>query len=202
MRWGGCQLSAVSCQLLTAACAPVPLGELPAATAGEQVVVQAAGYSGATERISIAQARAETGRVTVAASPAGKPPLEIVALGSTWDLKARTARFTGDVTVTRGEVVMRCGVLDVAYADADHIDRVVATGSVEVRHGARTATSGRAELEGATGRVTLTEEARLAEGPNTLTGARITLWLDDDRAQCEGLDGSSCKLVVDGTALK
>ena len=35
-----------------------------------------------------------------------------------------------------------------------------------------------------------------------LEGARIVLFLDDERARCEGAEGAPCRLVVDGTALR
>jgi lipopolysaccharide export system protein LptA len=71
-----------------------------------------------------------------------------------------------------------------------------------VTRGERAATSAKAELEGATGRITMTGEPRLSEGPNTLAGDRIVLWLDDERATCEGAAGAPCRLVVEGSALK
>jgi lipopolysaccharide export system protein LptA len=156
---------------------------------------------------------------SVSREAAGKPPLQVSAARSSWDLKARTARFEGEVVVTRGDVTMRCAALDVSYADTDTIDRVVATGGVRVDRGPRHAEAERAELVGSTGQITLTGSPRLAEGASELVGARIVLWLDDERATCEGGAGAEangvgvssagvngigvggCRLVVAGSAL-
>lgn len=181
---------------------PAPVAPLPTAAAATGVEAVGDGWSAAAATLRFAGGVAEASEPAIIRSESGKPPLEIVAERSEWDLRARTARFTGAVTVRRGDVEMRCAALDVRYADADRIDAVVATGGVEVNRGARTATAQSAELVGATGRITLSGEPTLTEGPNTLMGASIVLWLDDERATCEGADGAPCRLVVDGAALQ
>jgi lipopolysaccharide export system protein LptA len=171
------------------------------------------GWSAAAATLRLGSATAEAADVAVVKTADGRPPLEITAARSTWDLRARTAHFEGNVLVRRGPVDLHCAALDVRYADADHIDRVLASGGVSVQHGSRTASAAQAELMGATGRITLTGSPRLSEGPNTLVGATIVLWLDDERATCEGgpaeagaagtvgAEASPCRLVVDGAAL-
>lgn len=188
---------------LLAACAPTePAAPLPTAAVATGVEAVGEGWSAAAATLRFGANVAEAAEPAIVRASDGKPPLEITAERSTWDLKARTARFTGAVSVVRGGVTMRCDTLDVRYADADRIDRVVASGNVLVRQGERTANAGTAELVGATGEITLTGTPRLAEGPNTLVGSRIVLWLDDERATCEGAGGEPCRLVVAGSALK
>ncbi|MDP2304566.1 MAG: LptA/OstA family protein [Pseudomonadota bacterium] len=196
-----------ACLLLVGACAPPevdpPLPQpLPSAATASGVEVSGDGWSAAAATLRFGAGFAQATEPAVVRPSDGKPPLEIVAERSEWDLKARTARFVGAVHVRRGDVVMRCDALDVLYADAERIDRVIATGSVEVRRGERLATSASAELEGATGKVALTGEPRLSEGPNTLAGHTIVLWLDDERATCEGVSGAPCRLLVEGSALQ
>lgn len=190
--------------LLTfAACAPPEAAPpLPTAATATGVEVSGEGWSAAAATLRFGAGFAQAAEPAVVRTSDGRPPLEIVAERSDWDLKARTARFLGTVQVRRGEVTMRCDALEVRYADAERIDRVVATGSVEVRRGERLATSAAAELDGATGRIALTGEPRLSEGPNTLVGHTIVLWLDDERATCEGAEGAPCRLVVEGSALR
>ncbi len=188
--------------LLLGACgADSPAPPLPIAATATGVEVIADGWSAAAATLQLAAGEARAGDVALVKNEPGRPPLQITAARSDWDLRARSAHFEGDVRVVRGVVEIRCARLDVQYADAETIDRVLATGGVEVRRGERVATSARAELVGATGRVTLTGAPRLAEGPNTLAGTTIVLWLDDERATCEGSEGEPCRLVVDGTAL-
>ena len=135
------------------------------------------------------------GKVVSALSP-GTPPLQIDAPTSDWDLKARSARFTGGVTAVRGDVTLTCQVLKVQFASADRVQTAIAEGDVIVRQGARTASGARAELNADTGEIALTGEPRIAEGANTMTGERIALWLDDDRVRCD-----QCRLVVAGDAI-
>jgi lipopolysaccharide export system protein LptA len=175
---------------------------LPNATVATGVEAVGVGWSAAAATLRLGAGPAQAGEVAVVKEESGRPPLEITATRSDWDLHARTAHFEGDVNVRRGDVDLRCATLDVRYADADRIESVRASGSVEVRRGARTATAAQADLVGATGRLTLTGSPRLSEGPNTLVGRSIVLWLDDERATCEGAGGEPCRLVVDGSALK
>jgi lipopolysaccharide export system protein LptA len=164
--------------------------------------------SGETEyRVTLAGAEAdvagggEIAATTTTVTAASASTLDIQAKRSTWDLKGRSARFEGGVVVTRGPVTLRCATLDVRYAGADVIDTVVATGGVTVDRGGRHASAERAELVGRTGKITLTGRPKLSEGVNALEGERIVLWLDEERADCEGGEGGPCRLVVAAEAL-
>jgi lipopolysaccharide export system protein LptA len=195
--------AAVACVLAFAGCAPQEAAPpLPNAATATGVEAVGEGWSAAAATLRFGAGFAQATEPAVVRTADGKPSLEIVAERSDWDLKARTARFMGAVQVRRGEVTMRCDTLEVRYADAERIDRVVATGAVEVNRGERRATSAAAELDGATGKIALTGEPRLSEGPNTLVGHTIVLWLDDERATCEGASGTPCRLVVEGSALR
>lgn len=193
---------------LSLGCASVPLEPLPVSATGEGISIEATSESGAYT-LSFAGASADivggspiaATRTAVTQASGSGPPLEIRSARSTWDLKNHTAHFEGDVVVVRGDVTMRCAALDVRYAEADRIDTVVATGGVLVETGERRASADRAELLGATGKITLTGKPRLAEGVNALVGERIILWLDDEKADCEGGASGPCTLVVEGRAL-
>jgi lipopolysaccharide export system protein LptA len=187
-------------------CAPSePRPALPTAATFESVDI--AGTEGSTTW-AVAAARAVLeGQVAHASETAvvhaegGKTPMEIRADRSTWKLDARVVIFSGNVAVTRGPVMLRCAQLEVRYADPSRVESVVASGGVVVERGQRHASAREAELVGGTGEVRLTGDPRLQEGPNTLVGSTITLWLDDERADCTGADGAPCRLTVDGSAL-
>ena len=134
--------------------------------------------------------------VTVTARGTGSPPLDIQAPRSTWDLAARKTTFEGGVTATRGDMTLTCARLSVTFASRDRVDQAVAEGDVRVVQGERRASGDRAELDADTGRVVLTGAPRIAEGPNQMTGERITLYLEDARVECD-----RCRLLVDGDAL-
>lgn len=173
---------------------------LPDAATAHGVEIVGEGWSAAAASLRLAGGVAEAAEPAVVTASDG-PPLEIVADRSEWDLRGRTARFEGNVRVRRASLLLVCAELEVTYADARSLERVVASGEVRVQQGERTGSAARAELAAATGQIVLTGEPRLAEGPNALAGDRIVLWLDDDRALCEGAAGAPCRLLIDGAAL-
>ncbi len=212
---------------LSAGCDRRELPPLPEAVEATGVRATGAGWDASAAGVSLVAGQARAADVTAtvgASSPAsasapgaggGPPPpatpsperaagsaLTIRAAASEWDLKARVARFEGPVEVTRGPVTLRTPSLTVTYAGPDRVERVEATGGVEVTRGERRARADHAVLDAATGEISLTGAPRLAEGPNVLEGTRIVLYLDHDRARCEGAEGAPCRLVVDGAALR
>ena len=154
-------------------------------------------------RLSMASATLEkdgtgTGEV-VAGTRTGRPPLEIEAPRTAWDLKARSAVFEGGVTAKRGEFTLTCDTLTVSFSGggkSDAVDHATAEGNVTISRDQRTATGDRAELDGATGEVVLTGNPMLVEGSNRLSGEVVRLFLDDERISCE-----QCRLVIDGDAI-
>lgn len=124
------------------------------------------------------------------------PPLQIDGKTSRWRLKDGVVVFETDVVAVRGDVTMTCERLEVTYA-GERVERAVATGGVRVVKGERVGTAERAVLTTRDGRIEMTEQPRLSEGPNTMEGQRITLFLDEEEALCE-----SCRLVVAGEAIR
>ena len=124
------------------------------------------------------------------------PELRIEADRSEWDLKARTVVFRGQVRATRGTMLMRCDRLDVRLGEGDAIEGAVAQGEITVTQGERLATGGRAELFAQRGELVITGSPVVQEGGNSMAGEVITLWLDDDRVDCE-----SCTLVMENPGI-
>jgi len=133
---------------------------------------------------------------SVQATAQGAPQLEIDAPRSEWDLEARVIRFLGGVTAVRGDVTLTCDTLTVRMRDAEEVERATADGEVRVVRGGRVATGDMAVLEVASGEVRLTGAPTVTDGPNRMTGEKITLFLDDERVICD-----ACRLVVDGAAV-
>lgn len=186
--------------LVLLGCAPEERPALPAETVAEGVRVEGPQGALVTQALTLVGRRAEAAE-TAAVKDEDGVPLAITSAKSSWDLKARSARFEDHVVLTRGDVTLTCSTLDVVYA-GDRIDHVVADGTVRVVRGGRTAEATHAELAGKSGQITLTGHPKLSEGPNTLMGTTITLWLDDERATCEGAGGEPCQLVVAPSALR
>jgi lipopolysaccharide export system protein LptA len=125
----------------------------------------------------------------------GPVPLVVTGDKSAWSLAEKHVVFEGNVRATRGEVVLTADRMELWWA-GEKVDRVVATGTVQVRRGARLATAGAAELTVATGRIDLRESPVIVEAGNRLVGDAMALYLDDDRLDCE-----HCRLEIAGEAL-
>ena len=169
----------------------------------DHVELEGVGVEADGVRLSMASATLEkdgtgTGEA-VTGTRYSRPPLEIDAPRTSWDLKARSAVFEGGVTAKRGDFTLTCDTLTVTFAaggKSDAVDLAVAEGNVTISRDQRTATGQRAELYGETGEVVLTGSPTLVEGSNRLTGDVVRLFLDDERISCE-----KCHLVIDGSAI-
>ena len=133
--------------------------------------------------------------VQARAEAAGVPPLVVVGERTSWELREGVVVFEGGVRAERGEVVLSCDRLELRHSDT-RVESADAIGSVRVARGSRIATGSRARLTTAEGRVELTGAPRLEESGRQLSGERITLFLDDERLECE-----ACRLVVEGAAV-
>lgn len=140
------------------------------------------------------QGEAVSPRVELA-DPSG-PPLSIEAPRSTWSLREGQARFEGGVDLRRAEAHLRCETLDLRFAPGPIFQSATASGGVTLRQPGRLVRAERATLYAPEGRIELVGEPVLEEGGNSLTGARITLWLDAERVDCE-----ACRLVLDARSL-
>lgn len=109
-----------------------------------------------------------------------------------WDLSAGIAQFRGAVEAKRGDVLLTSTQLEVTLGEDQQIATAVATKSVRIISGERTATSERAELDVARGHLILTEAPQVESPKGTFVGDRLILWLDDDKVQCEG----NCQLLI------
>jgi lipopolysaccharide transport protein LptA len=119
------------------------------------------------------------------------PELKITADRSSWDLKSRTIQFEGNVVATRGDMKLTCARLDVWMGEGDDVEHAAATGGVRVTQGDRDATGREAKLTTERGELVITGEPMVREGGTSFSGERVTLWLDDERMECEG-----CEVVV------
>jgi len=124
------------------------------------------------------------------------PPLEVTAHRSRWRLADQVVVFEGRVVATRGPTTLVSERLELTYT-GERVHSGLASGGVVVTHGPRRATADRAALTVDDGRIELTGDPQLVEGPNRLSGERITLFLDDEEMVCD-----ACTLVVSGDAVE
>lgn len=110
------------------------------------------------------------------------------------------AIFTGSVTVTQGETVMRAGTMRVFYsgeggasgAGAGDIERLEVDGGVHLRSGEQVATGDAGTFNMQTEVLVLTgQEVVLSEGDNIIIGCRLSVQMQTGLAQLDGCtDGS------------
>ncbi len=170
-------------------------------------MVEAAGLTWSAPRVVLAGTPSAPARVTAESPSAridtGGVPLLVTSAASDWDLAGNLATFEGDVKVVRGDAEVRCANLRVRWelrGSTRILTDITASGGVDVRMGTRRAEAREARLDGPSGAITLTGNARLREGGNVLEGATVSFFPDQDRARCVGSAGAPGRLVVAGEA--
>jgi lipopolysaccharide export system protein LptA len=109
------------------------------------------------------------------------------------DNQARFAEFIGDVVATQGTTVIKADRLRVYYQpdsdpaqQAGQVDRIVATGSVNIKTGDKVADTPKAVYEAQSGVLTLVGPgSTVRSSGNSVTGEKITLFRNEDRMTVE-----------------
>lgn len=122
--------------------------------------------------------------------------LKISSDNASWNLQERTAVFNGNVIVTRGNLELTCGRLEVRLSDSEELEFAVATESVffkqilpEVK---REGFAQKADLEVSKGLLTLTGEPSLIQGKRKISGLKMVLSLDNEQLDC-----TQCLLTIE-----
>ena len=151
------------------------------------------------------------------ATPASDQPIHVVSDRLEVDNKTQVASFIGAVKATQGDVSISCDKLEVYYdqeaqspakkgegaeAAAGLVDsggkvrKVVALGHVKIRQKDRLAV-GRKATYWAGGRKMLLEgKATVWRGKSQISGDKITLFLDQDRAVVHGRPGKRVAVTI------
>ena len=150
------------------------------------------------------------------ATPASDQPIHVVSDRLEVDNKTQVASFIGAVKATQGDVSISCDKLEVYYdqkgqaqpkgegaeAAAGLMDtggkvrKVVALGHVKIRQKDRLAV-GRKATYWAGGRKMLLEgKATVWRGKSQISGEKITLFLDQDRAVVHGRPGKRVAVTI------
>jgi len=194
--------------LLFACCAGAPLGALEEGV--DEQPRSAISMEGVQLRLPDRDAafRARADHVELAADQRGlaqglqaststQPGLEVSSKLASWDMKAGSVVFEGEVQAVRGEISLSCQSLQVSFSDPETLEHAVAEGDVLVRQAGRdgaadrVARGERATLDVSSGRLELTGDPQVQEGGRHMRGERIVLFLDDERLECE-----ACSLVL------
>ena len=115
-------------------------------------------------------------------------PVKVDADEMEFDYKTMVLTYRGNVVVTQADMTLRTDNLRVTLAKEGQqkAKEVVAEGNVKIDSGDRHATGGRAVFDDAKRTVTLSEEARLSDGPNEVAGDRVVVYIDEQRSVVQG----------------
>ena len=103
----------------------------------------------------------------------------------TFDYKRSIAIFEKDVVAVDATMKLECDRLTVLFDKKNEVKSLSAVGNVKMTSEGRTGTCKKAIYLAKTGELLMTGDARLSRGRDTVSGKRITIWLNDDRMICE-----------------
>jgi len=154
----------------------------------------------------------DVGAGVVSAKPS--QPVTITADELVSDDASETAEFIGNVKVVRGDYTLTADRLKVHYRRSDqpstpkavgraNIREIVAEGHVHIVSSELTATAERAAYDAQTRSIELSgEDSTVTGSGGTVSGSKITLFLDTDRFQVSGGPEKRVRAVFNRTEKK
>ena len=142
-----------------------------------------------TEDVDVQKPRLVLRRSVPEAEDEPQLPTRVEASRLALDRSERLARFTDDVVVRRGDVIVRGPRMDAHYDSSGQVTTLVLRGGVELRQGDRRAVAQNADYDARTREVVLTGEPRLFDRGDVLVGERIALALDSHEVRVERAHG-------------
>ncbi len=126
-----------------------------------------------------------------------KEKIHVTADSLSSDNDSKSAEFIGNVKATQGDFVIKSDRLKIYYKEsaenkaapgtAESIEKIVATGNVEIKSEEATGLSQQAEYDTKTMIVILTgENSKVFDQKNSVTGSKITIYRNDGRVKVEG----------------
>lgn len=156
------------------------------------VALHAAGPAGwaADDAPKPAAGRAAAGR---------EAPLVITADRMELRRKENLIVYRGNVLAERGDVKIRSDVLSARYDAGDGaLKTVVAEGQVRVSQGAREMTGDKAVFDDSKETITVSGNTVMRDGDNSVSGGRVTIYLDEDRSVVENRGGRVKAVIFPG----
>ena len=105
-----------------------------------------------------------------------------------FNYQTRVLVYKGNVLATQGDMKLQSNTLTVTLDEQNDnkIKEVVADGAVHLSKGDRWATGGHAVFDQIKRTAVLTKDPVLHDGPNSVSGERVVVYLDEDRSVVEG----------------
>lgn len=126
-----------------------------------------------------------------------KEIIHVTADSLSSDSDAKFAEFIGNVKATQGDFIIKSDRLKIYYKESaeskaapgttESIEKIVATGNVEIKSEEGVGLAQQAEYDTKTMIVVLTgENSKVFDQKNSVTGSRITIYRNDGRVKVEG----------------
>lgn len=129
-------------------------------------------------------------------------PIDIAADRLEFDYGKGLLKYEGNVLVDHAGAKIRARSLEVSFEPEGRrsLKKIVARGGVEVLHGDESARGELAEYDPTAATIVLSQNARLSSGPNSLSGEKVMVYLDERRAVVLGGGGGAAPATGTGTA--
>ncbi len=126
-------------------------------------------------------------------------PVEITADRMEFQRKQSTIVYKGNVQVVRDGVKIASEVLMARYdAKGGVLTSVVAEGKVRVSHGGRVMTGDKAVFDGVEETITVSGNTVVRDGNSSISGSRITIYVNEDRSVVENSEGRVKAVIFPG----
>jgi lipopolysaccharide export system protein LptA len=125
--------------------------------------------------------------------------LHVQARSMEFDFRQGQLLYKGAVAVKHGDVRMHADELKITFQPKNprEVQRIEARGEVRVDHETETARGRLAVYDPKRATITLTGDAELGSGPNTVQGEKVVVFLDEGRAIVEGGDSGPVRAYIE-----
>lgn len=126
-----------------------------------------------------------------------RQPIQIKSDELLADNSKRTATFVGNVVARQGDLVLSADKLVVTYGEqGNELSRAEAFNNVRIVQGPRRGQASHGIYDTVKGTIVLDGNPKVFQGENTITGAVITYYLDEDRSVVSGGPGGRVEAVI------
>ena len=130
-----------------------------------------------------------SGEIRKGESQRSDQPLRITSQVLEADNKNMVILFKGNVLAKQGDLTIQADVARVLYEKKEggtEIREIIASGNVKIYEGDRLATGNKAVLNYREQKIVLTEQPKVWQGKDMVSGEKITVFLNEDKSIVEG----------------
>jgi len=129
------------------------------------------------------------GEIRKGESQRSDQPLRVTSQVLEADNKNMVILFKGNVLAKQGDLTIQADMARVLYEKKEggtEIREIIASGNVKIYEGDRLATGNKAVLNNREQKIVLTEQPKVWQGKDMVSGEKITVFLNEDKSIVEG----------------